>query len=112
MKSVRTTMDAHIYGLQIRVLLCHEEAEWVARALELDLLGYGRTQGEAIEALQEAIQAQLSFARQMNDDTLLPFPSEPEYFKRWEEAQNKAIRSQIMGDKGIKVKVRAVVDRK
>ena len=85
-------METHGYGLQIRVLLCHEEAEWVARALELDLLGYGRTQGEAIEALQEAILAQLSFAHQMNDDTLLPFPSEPEYFKRWEAAQDEGLR--------------------
>ena len=105
----RATMEAHLYGIQIRVLLCHEDGEWVARALELDLLGYGKTQEEAMAALEDAIGAQLSFAHQMNDDGLLPFPAELEYFRRWDEAQNKAIRKHIMGDESLKLKVRALV---
>jgi hypothetical protein len=101
-------MNAHIYGIQIRVLLCYDDGEWAARALELDLLGYGKTQDEAINNLKEAVESQITFAHQMNDAGLLPFPSEPEYFKRWEEAQTTAVRSRILGDTGVNLQVQAV----
>ena len=102
-------METHIYTIQIRVLLYPEENEWVARALELDLLGYGKTQTAAIGELKAAVGAQLSFAHQMRDDSLLPFPAEQEYFRRWEEAQSKALRSGIVGDKSVKLEARAAV---
>jgi len=103
-----TATNAHIYGLQIRALLCYDDGEWVARALELDLLGYGKTQDEAINDLKGAVESQITFAHQMKDAGLLPFPSEQEYFKRWEEAQNTAVRSGMLGDTKLNMKVRAV----
>ncbi len=103
----KATMDAHIYGIQIRVLLCQEDGEWVARALELDLLGYGESQEEAMAALREAVEAQISFAHQRNDVGLLPFPAEKEYFDRWEEAQHSALQSEIMGNQDRALQVRA-----
>jgi hypothetical protein len=102
-------MESHVYNLQLRVLLYHEDKEWVARSLELDLLGYGKTWEEAVEELKAAILAQMSFARKMNDDSLLPFPADKEYFDRWEDAQRKAIRAQILGDRCVKLAARAEI---
>jgi predicted RNase H-like HicB family nuclease len=102
-------MDTHIYNLQIRVLIYREDGEWVARALEMDLLGFGKTEREAAGELQQAVEAQISFAHQTNDASLINFPAEPEFFKRWEEAQKKAMRSEILGDKSVKLAARAQV---
>ena len=101
-------LDTHIYDIQIRVLIYHEDNEWVARALELDLLGYGKTQMAAVEELKKAVEAQISFANQIGDDLLL-FPAEQEYFKRWEDAQKKALRMEILGDRSIKLEAKAAV---
>ena len=100
-------MDTHIYNLQIRVLIYREDGECVARALEMDLLGYGKTEREAVEELKHAIEAQISFAHQTNDASLINFPAEPEFFKRWEDAQKKALRSEILGDKSVKLAARS-----
>ena len=100
-------MDTHIYNLQIRVLIYREDGEFVARALEMDLLGFGKTERAAVESLKQAVEAQISFAHQMNDAGLIGFSAEVEYFKRWEEAQKKALRAEILGDKSVKVTARA-----
>ncbi len=102
-------MDAHIYSLQIRVLIYREDGEYVARALEMDLLGYGKSQREAFEELKQAVEAQISFALQMSDPSLLGFPAQDEYFARWEDSQRKALRSEILGDKSVKVQARSVM---
>ena len=102
-------MDTHIYSLQIRVLIYREDGEFVARALEMDLLGFGKSEREAVEELKQTVEAQISFAHQMNDPKLISFPAEAEYFKRWEDAQRKALRSEILGDKSVKLAARALV---
>lgn len=102
-------MDTHIYNLQIRVLIYREDGEWVARALEMDLLGFGKTEREAVAELQRAIEAQISFAHQTSDASLINFPAEPEFFKRCEVAQKKAMRCEILGDKSVKLAARAQV---
>lgn len=79
-------MDSHIYNIQIRVLICKEDGEFVARALELDLLGYGKTEEEAVKDLQEYVEAQVMFAHQKKDASMLKFPAAPEFFQRWEDA--------------------------
>lgn len=105
----QTHVDTHIYELQIRVLICREDGEFVARALELDLLGCGSTERAALEELKRAVEAQISFAHQMNDARLIGFPAEAEFFSRWEDAQRKAIRAEILGDKSVKLAARARV---
>ena len=102
-------MDTHIYDLQIRVLISREDGGCVARALEMDLLGYGRNEVEAVEDLKRAIEAQISFAHQMSDASLIGFPAESQHFKRWEVSQRKALQSEILGDKSVKLEARAVV---
>ena len=107
--STRKTMNTHIYDLQIRVLIYRENGECVARALEMDLLGYGRNEVEAVEDLKRAVEAQLAFAHQMRDASLIGFPAEAQYFKRWDDAQRKALQSEILSDKSVKLEARAVI---
>ena len=106
---LKSSMDTHIYNLQIRVLIYREDEECVARALEMDLLGYGKSEVEAVEELKRTIEAQLSFAHQMNDASLIGFPAKGDFFKRWDDAQQKALRSEILGDRSVKLEARAVV---
>ena len=96
-------MNRHIYNIQIRVLICKEDGEYIARALELDLLGYGKTEAEAVEELKTAVEAQISFARKMNDENLINFPAEKTYFNRWEEAQMKAMKMELLEEKSVKL---------
>lgn len=100
-------MDTHIYDLQIRVLIYREDGEFVARALEMDLLGFGKSEREAVESLKQTVEAQISFAHQMSDPSLISFPAEATYFNRWENAQKKALRAEVLGDKSVKVTARA-----
>lgn len=100
-------METTEFNIQLRVLVCKEDGEFVARALEMDLLGYGKTETEALDELKQAMQAQISFAHQKNDYSLLSFPAEAEYFTRWEEAQRKTIHSLVLGDKSGTLKAKA-----
>ncbi len=109
-KSVKTiAMDKTTYDIQIRVLVYKEDSEYVARALEMDLLGYGKTQVEAIDELRRAIEAQLTFSHQKNAKHLLEFPAEEEYFERWENAQKMAIRGIVLDDQPARLSARAVI---
>jgi hypothetical protein len=90
--------ETHIDEYAIRVLVCKEDGEFAARALEMDLLAYGATQKEALKELVSLIHSQISFARQMKDDSLIIFPSERQYLDRWEKAHNAALKSGLLGD--------------
>lgn len=109
LKDSRHVMDKHIYDIQFRVLICKEDGEFVARALEMDLLGTGATEAAAVEHLHEAIAAQLSFATQQNSPEIINFNSDPAYFERWETAQKEAIKGIVSGDKPVKISTRAVL---
>jgi len=102
-------MKTHFYALQIRVLIYREDSEWVARALEMDLLGYGDSPEAALGELRAALEAQISFAHQMDKDSLLMFPAEQDYVQRWDDAQDKALRREILGDKSLRVNAIAYV---
>ena len=52
-------MEAHVYDFQIRVLIYRENGEFVAHALEMDLLGCGETEAEALRELEDLIEAQI-----------------------------------------------------
>ncbi|HEY3762284.1 MAG TPA: hypothetical protein VGN23_11110 [Verrucomicrobiae bacterium] len=102
-----SSMESHIYDIQIRVLIYKEDGEFAARALELDLIGYGKTEVEAVEELKGVLEAQISFAHQMQDKNLIEFPAEKALFSRWDEAQRLMLAGQIFGDKSIKLKAKA-----
>jgi hypothetical protein len=97
-------MDKHIYDFPLRVLIYKEDGEFVAHALEMDLLGYGTTQDKAIKALTEMIFCQLSFAHEKKDDRLLMFPAPKEIFERWEKAREAALRNEVIEDKHMNIK--------
>jgi hypothetical protein len=92
-------VDKIVYDFNIRVLIYPEDNEFVAHALEMDLLGYGSTEADAIKELSDLVRCQISFAHQKNDDSLLIFPAPKEYFKRWEAAHRAHIRQQVLGEK-------------
>lgn len=109
--SGHVVIQKHIDQYTIRVLVSKEDGEIVARALELDLLGYGATDEEAVNELVEAIDCQVSFARQQNQSSIILFPSPPEFFQRWEEAHSQQLKLGISGnrsDKPLKLDYRAV----
>ncbi|MGC3961337.1 MAG: hypothetical protein QM813_26440 [Verrucomicrobiota bacterium] len=102
-------MDKATYDIHLRVLVCKEDSEFVARALEMDLIGYGKTEAEAIEELKGNIEAQVSFSNQINAEELLARAADQEYFERWEKAQKMAIRGIVLEDKPVQLKARAVI---
>lgn len=101
-------MDAHIYTIGIRVLIYREADQVCAHALELDLLGCGKTEKSALSQLHEAIRAQITFARHQNDDSLLPFPASKEFYERWEVAHAAALKKEIFKEKCAEINIKAV----
>jgi hypothetical protein len=101
-------MDTHIYNVGIRVLIYREDDQIYAHALELDLLGCGKTERGALSRLHEAIRAQITFARHQNDDSLLPFPAPKEFFDRWEVAHAAALKKEIFKEKCAEISIKAV----
>lgn len=99
--------DAHIYDVGVRVLIYQEEGQICAHALELDLLGYGKTESEAVSRLLEAIRSQMSFARSKNDDSILAFPAPREFYDRWETAHTAALRHQVCPERSRALAIKA-----
>jgi hypothetical protein len=99
--------EKHIYDLGVRVLIYQEDGEFCAHALEMDLLGYGKTENEAISELFKVIQCQLAFARAKNDDSILRFPAPKEFFDRWEAAHAAALRNLVSPEQSKAFAIRA-----
>ncbi len=79
---------------QLRVLLYKDvdEGEWVALCLEMNIHGWGATWDEALNLLEERIEAHVSFAIE-NDRTEAIFCSAgPEWLARWEEGLPALVR--------------------
>jgi hypothetical protein len=100
--------DTHIYGLVVRVLIYQEDEEICAHALELDLLGYGKTEKEAISELFKVIQCQISFARTNNDDSILRSPAPKEFYDRWESAHAAALKNLVFPEKSKAFAIKAI----
>jgi hypothetical protein len=105
---IASAVKSHVYDLNLRLLIYKEEDEWVAHALEMDLLGYGNSPREAKEAVKKAIEAQLEFASHIDNPKMAQFPAPKEFFTRWEKAQTHSVRG-VFGppDKCEKLKGRA-----
>lgn len=101
-------MDTRVYNLQIRVLIYRDEGNYVAHALEMDLVAYGKTEKAALSELQRLIACQVSFAIAKGEEHLILFPAERALFDRWEAAQNSSLRA-LATDKPASMKARAVV---
>jgi len=86
-------MKTHYYDLFTRVLIYKEGSQFVAHALDYDLLGCGRTEEEARRELEQLVANQVSFAAATKEKSeMINFPAPKEFFKRWERV-NQAQRS-------------------
>ena len=101
-------MKQHCYDLAIRVLISKEARNFLAHALELDLVAEGGTEEEALKELSETICAQLSFAAHMENPDLINHPAPAEYFKHWEEASRLALYGIVRREKATTFKTKAV----
>ena len=79
----------------VSVLGYIEDGDWVAHALEMDVIGVGSTWKEALSALDENIQAQVSFAKYRGDDSLIFQPAPAEFFEKFREAQEATLRALV-----------------
>ena len=85
-------METHYYDLFTRVLIYKEGKQFVAHALDYDLLGYGETEEDARRELKQLVENQLSFAAApKKKPEMINFPAPKEFFKRWERV-NQAQR--------------------
>ena len=70
----------------ISVLGYQKDGEWIAHALEMDLIGIGDTWEKAEEELIGTIDAHISHARDMNDSSLIFHPAPQELFEKYRQA--------------------------
>jgi hypothetical protein len=105
----RFLMEKHVYDLSIRVLVYQEDGEFVAHALEMDLLGYGARERDAVKDLFAQVRSQIAFATAKKNPDLIDFPAEPAVFERWQAAHRAQLRGQIAREKSATFQTRAVV---
>ena len=79
--------------VKVSVLGYMEYGEWVAHALEMDVIGVGETWEDACAELKGNIVAHVSFAKYLGDESLILQPAPPYMFKRFREAQKAELQS-------------------
>ena len=67
------------FRAEITVLGYREGEKWVAHCMEMDILGYGDTQREALKDLMDLITMQVTFAFAQGRPDLLYSPAPPEF---------------------------------
>ena len=75
-------------SVTVSVLGYHEDDEWCALALEMDLRGYGQTFREALEDLRESMTMQIGFAHFKDELDMIFHPAEPIYFSLYAQVRN------------------------
>lgn len=104
-------METKLFDLSLRAIIYQEDGIFLARCLEMDLIGTGETEKESLRQLQEIIEQHISFALFKDDDGLILFPSEKIYFDRWEQAYREKFRHYIFPDRAIQMNGKAVFIR-
>jgi len=94
-------MKTHYYDLAIRVLVYKESNQFIAHALELDILAYGKTEGAAKKALEGLLDNQLSFAACKETPEAVLFPAPKEFFDRWEKANQAGLKGEPILEKSL-----------
>ncbi|MBA2269779.1 MAG: hypothetical protein H0W20_04160 [Chthoniobacterales bacterium] len=89
-------MKAHFYDLTIRVLIYKEGDQFVAHALEFDIIAYGKTEAAAKKELEMLLDNQLSFAACLGKPDIVHFPAPKEFFERWEKANQARLRGETV----------------
>ena len=91
------SLDFHVKVLGIK-----SPDGYSAVALEMDLWGYGSSQDEALEDLNDNIRMQISFAMQKNDFSLLERAAPNEYQEMYRQCMFKFIKQESVKDRFIK----------
>ncbi len=78
-----------------RVLVSKEGPDFVAHALEADIIGHGETPDEALDELAEALSCQITFALQKGDHSLIFRDAPQEVLKKWEQARDSRTFSDV-----------------
>lgn len=79
----------------LNVLGYREDEEWVALALEMDLRGYGRTFGEALEELRDLVSTQIRFAQFKGQSDLVWKSAEPVWFERFADVRRERLNALV-----------------
>ena len=82
--------------LAINVLGVREDDTWCAIALEMSLRGYGETFEDALDELEGAIDAQISFAIQHGNVDQVFIPAEPHYFKLYADLKRETMKRKLL----------------
>ncbi len=82
-------------GLYISVLAFQDNNVWVAHALEMDLVGTGNSPEEAIQTLQECVLAQVEFAMEQDDPSLIFFDPDPELWSIFQNARKAMMTEKL-----------------
>ncbi len=101
-------METNVYDFQIRVLLSKDDGKFVAHALEMDLVAYGKTEKEAIREVTNLIRNQISFAMEKREDHLMYFRAPNEYFEQWEKAHAAALQGMVAPGKSATIHLKAI----
>jgi predicted RNase H-like HicB family nuclease len=77
--------------IPLRAILYREDGVWIAHCLELDLIGDGATQEEALELLSQAILTQVEASIHYQSLHSLFRPAEAKYFEMFAAGRDVAI---------------------
>lgn len=102
-------MKTHCYDLSIRVLVYKEGSQYVAHALETDILAYGDDVEAAKKELEGLLENQVSFAACMGKPEMVGFPAPKEFFDRWEKANKARLRDEPVSEKSLRLSGRPFV---
>ena len=83
-------------ALNLNVLGVREDDAWCAIALEMSLRGYGETFDAALDALVEAVEAQVTFAVQHDNLDQIFVPAEPHYFRLYADVKREALKRELL----------------
>ncbi len=90
-------METRIYDFQVRLLVTRDGDQYVAHALEMDLVAYGDTEKEALDEISNMMRNQISFALQKKEMRLTDFKAPKEYFDLWEKVNAESLQGVVTG---------------
>jgi hypothetical protein len=99
-KAIGVTMPSktpqyNLCRVTLNILGYHENREWVALALEMDLRGYGKSFDEALKDLQNLVEMQIGFALFKGQPEMILRPADPIWFERFAESRKSCLTEML-----------------
>lgn len=85
-RSLRKAIWIRAWGHRLRVLVSKVPEGYLARVLEMDLVGLGSSARAAVAELRGTIDAQFRFAGQFGQRGLIWFKADRRHFAAWRRA--------------------------